>query len=497
MSAVSGNRRRIVLLLISLGVAAAVGSTTGPGQAQILPPLPGQEEGKPPPTRPNVLIFVTDDQRADTLGVMPKTRRWFEAGGVRFDNAYATTPVCCPSRASIMTGRYAHNHRVQTNGLTERLDQRSTLQRYLQDAGYVTAIAGKYLNRWTGDPPYFNQWTTFAKRGRYYGARYNVGGVRKRVGGYSTDFLGSEAVRFLRGFETSDDRPWLLYVTPYAPHAPQEPARRHAGIPVRQWYANPSVTERDRTDKPHWILKKGELGPHFSRVRTLREGQIRTLRAADDLVHRVMRSVDALGEGERTMAFFLSDNGFLWGEHGLKQKQAPYTPSVRIPFLFRWPGRVPAGRTVSWPVATIDIVPTVFDAAGITPDPQYPVDGIHLLGSSRERILLEFYKRHKKRVPTWASMRTASFQYTEWYGQDAHTIQFREFYDIRSDPWQLRNVLADSDPSNDPSADDLANLSVELARMRRCSGTSPAPGDSGGQSRTRRAQPGEPPPPCP
>lgn len=489
-------RARPVFLACALA-AAAVASWTGAGQAQILPPL--TEESPPPAPRdgPNVLIFVTDDQRADTLGVMTKTRRWFEAGGVRFDNAYATTPVCCPSRASIMTGRYAHNHRVRTNGLTEKLDQRSTLQRYLQDAGYLTAIAGKYLNRWRADPPYFDQWTTFANRARYYGATYNSGGVIRRERTYSTDFLASEAVRFLRWFETLDDRPWLLYVTPYAPHAPQEPARRHARVPVRQWNATPSVQEQDRSDKPHWILHKGELGPHYSRVRTLREGQIRTLRAADDLVDKVMRSVAGMGEGNRTMSFFLSDNGFLWGEHGLKQKQAPYTASVRIPFLFRWPGRVPAGRTVRWPVATIDIVPTVFDAAGITPDPRYPVDGMHLLGSSRERILLEFYKRQKKRVPTWASLRTESFQYTEWYGRDAHTIQFREFYDLRADPWQLRNLLDDSELSNDPSAQSLADLSVDLAHARRCSGTTLVAVDQGSQGRTRRAQPGEPLPPCP
>jgi len=491
-------RRRPILLLFSAVMAAAVGSWTGPGQAQILPPLPGQEEKQPPPIRPNVLIFITDDQRADTLGVMTKTRRWFEAQGVRFDNAYATTPVCCPSRASIMTGRYAHNHKVKTNGLTERLVQRSTLQRYLQDAGYLSGIAGKYLNRWRGDPPYFDAWTTFVtKRAGYYGATYNVGGSIRRERTYSTDFIASEAVRFLRGFETQDARPWLLYVTPFAPHAPQEPARRHARVPVRQWNASPSVVERDRTDKPHWILTKGDLGPHYSRVRTLREGQIRTLRAADDLVDKVMRSLGTLGEGGQTMAFFLSDNGFLWGEHGLKQKQAPYTPSVRIPFLFRWPGRVPAGRTVKRPVATIDIVPTVFDAAGVTPDPQYPVDGLHLLRSSRDRILLEFYRRQKKRVPTWASIRTQSYQYTEWYGQDAHTIQFREFYRLRSDPWQLQNSLADSDPANDPSTQTLADLTVDLARARRCSGTSPDPSGEARQSRSRRAQPGEPPPPCP
>lgn len=447
----------------------AIGSSPGSGQAQILPPL-----GEPPPERPNVLIFVTDDQRADTLGVMRQTRQWFEAGGVKFVNAYATTPVCCPSRASLMTGQYAHNHRVKTNGETERLEQGSTLQRYLQDLGYLTGIAGKYFNRWTGDPPHFDEWTIFLQQhAGYYGATYNTGGSIQQVPTYSTDFIASEAMRFLRGFESNDDRPWLLYVAPYAPHAPQKPARRHARIPVRSWAATPSALERDRTDKPAWVVGKRIYGKKFSRVRKTREGQIRTLMAADDLVDQVMTTVNNLGEDNRTMAFFLSDNGFLWGEHGLKQKQAPYTASVRIPFLLRWPGHVAGGQAVTWPVATIDIVPTVFEAVGITADPQFPVDGLPLLGSSRERVLLEFYRRYGRRVPTWASIRTELYQYTEWYGDDAQTIEFREYYDLQADPWQLTNLLADPDPSNDPAPEFLAQLSQELAQARRCSGTTP------------------------
>ena len=421
-----------------------------------------------------MLIFITDDQRADTLGVMPKTRQWFESGGVKFVNAYASTPVCCPSRASIMTGQYAHNHNVQTNGSTERLDQRSTLQRYLQDAGYVTGIAGKYFNQWAGDPPHFDEWTIFLERhAGYYGATYNTGGSIQKVPTYSTDYLASEAMRFLKGFETRDDRPWLLYVTPYAPHAPQKPARRHLGVPVRPWAQTPSVLERDRTDKPAWVLGKRLYGKEFTRLRKTREGQIRTLLAVDDLVDQVMTTVGNLDEDNRTMAFFVSDNGFLWGEHGLKQKQAPYTASVRIPFLLRWPGHVGAGQVVTWPVATIDIVPTVFETVGITPDPQYPVDGLHLLGSSRERVLLEFYRRSGRRVPTWASTRTESYQYTEWYGDDLQTIEFREYYDLHADPWQLTNLLADPDPYNDPSPEFLEQLSQELAAARRCSGTAP------------------------
>jgi hypothetical protein len=115
----------------------------------------------------------------------------------------------------------------------------------------------------------------------------------------------------------------------------------------------------------------------------------------------------------------------------------------------------------------------VFQAVGITPDPQHPVDGIPVLGSSRQRVLLEFYKRYGRRVPTWASTRTEAYQYTEWYGDDGQTIEFIEYYDLRADPWQLTNLLADPDPYNDPPPDLLAQLSRELADARRCSGTPP------------------------
>ncbi|HEV3475513.1 MAG TPA: sulfatase [Actinomycetota bacterium] len=473
-----GNGRRLPVPVRALAVILATAAAVLAAQ----PPIPAQPGPSilPPPvdTRPNVLIFITDDQRADSLNVMPRTRRWFASGGVTFANAYATTPVCCPSRASIMTGRYAHNHRVETNGDVEQLDQRSTLQRYLQEAGYQTAIAGKYLNNWTGNPPHFDRWTIFeSKRAGYYGAIYNTGGDTQRVATYSTDYVAAESMRFLRAFEERDDRPWLMYVAPYAPHAPQKPARRHLDTSVPPWRLTPSVRERDRTDKPPWVLGKRLYGENLSRLRNTRAGQLRTLRAADELVNSVMKTLTNLGEDQRTMSFFLSDNGFLWGEHGLKQKQAPYTSSVRIPLLFRWPGHVATGQTLTRPVANIDVVPTVFQAVGVTPAPEYPVDGRSLLTSSRDRILLEFHRRFGRPVPTWASTRTESYQYTEWYGDDGQTVEFREYYNLAADPWQLTNLLADADPSNDPPPDIQAQLSAQLVRDRECVG---APEDSQG-----------------
>src|SRR5918997_6132814 len=143
-------------------------------------------------SRPNILIIITDDQRRSTIRHMPKTRRWFARGGRHFLRAYATTPLCCPSRASIFTGRYAHNHGVENNALAQTLDQRTTIQRYLQRAGYHTALIGRYLNRWPleEDPPYFDEWAYFSSSlGHYYGGRWNVNGRVGTVPGYSTDYI--------------------------------------------------------------------------------------------------------------------------------------------------------------------------------------------------------------------------------------------------------------------------------------------------------------------
>src|SRR5918996_113082 len=177
---------------------------------------------------PNVLVIVTDDQRTGTMVAMPKTLQWLGNGGVTFDQAYVTTPSCCPSRASIFSGRYVHNHGVRQQGLGSNLDQRTTLQRYLRDAGYRTAMAGKFLNRWPLDrpPPYFDR---FAQaNGGYYDQVWDVDGWVRRVPDYSTSFIGDRALEYLAGFERDDARPWFLYLAPFAPHDPRVPERRYA-----------------------------------------------------------------------------------------------------------------------------------------------------------------------------------------------------------------------------------------------------------------------------
>lgn len=415
--------------------------------------------------RPNVLLIVTDDQRPETLEVMPQTRRWFGNGGTTFTNAFATTPLCCPSRASIFTGMYAHNHGVLKNKDSHDLRSRSTLQYYFrQETDYATALVGKYLNSWPveEDPPHFDQWASYS--GRYYGKPFNVNGRVTRTEDYSTYFMARKAQRFLRDFERVDERPWFLYIAPVAPHAPFGIAPQHRGAPVPAWDRNPAIDERNLADKPDIAPRPFDL----DRPGKLRRKQLRTLMAADDLVERVMKRLRRLGELKDTLAIYTSDQGLMWGEHGLFAKRLPYTQSIATPLLVRWPGFFDAGATDDRLVANIDLAPTIIEAAGLIPDRRYPVDGTSLLAEeARSELFIEQLDNWHVGLPDWRSLRTSDFQYVEYYARENNRVIAREYYDLVRDPWQLRNLLGDRRPGNDP---DVEELSERLGSYAECAG---------------------------
>ena len=236
--------------------------------------------------RPNILLLLTDDMKAaeDFYSVMPSTMKIFRRKGTTFPNGIATTPTCCPSRASIFSGQYSHNHGVTSNKLGSVLDQSHTVQYELQRAGYHTAIVGKFLNDWVAPPSYFDSWAIPVDRDGYpyYDATFDVNGRRRVIHRYTTDFARRKGIDFLERFEKEDDSPWFLLLSPNAPHRPATAEPDYATAEVPTWTMNPATSERNISDKPPW-LKPGNK----SKNRSFRRKQLRTLMSVDDMIEKL------------------------------------------------------------------------------------------------------------------------------------------------------------------------------------------------------------------
>ncbi len=455
-----------VSLLISMSAGPAGAEATS--EAPASPPLVQMQDNPAQP--PNILVFNLDDQRATgTLDVMPNVRSFFQDDGTEFTQSMVATPLCTPSRASTFTGRYPHNHGVTGNGLDAEvaaLDQAATIQGYLQAGGYQTALAGKYLNTvpLARSPLHWDRWTFTT--GGYVDVYYNQDGTVRRVPGYYTDVLGDSVSEYLEDFEQEDDEPWFIYISPQAPHTPLTPEAKYAAAPTPEWVQPASFNEADISDKPSNVRWRDLLDE--AEVEAFRDGQLRTIMSVDDLVGRVVDEMDRLGETANTLAIYTSDNGHHWGEHRLLTKRFPYTESVSVPFLMRWPGVVPAGATDTRLVSNVDVLPTALQASGVSPELVYPLDGTSLLSPGRRsELLLEYGRSLDSTLPPWASIRTDTEQFVEWYSADAGALTEREFYDLANDPLQLVNTLRDGNTANDP---DVESWSQRLAEARACVG---------------------------
>lgn len=353
--------------------------------------------------RPNILLLITDDQRADleeAEAAMPALRRYFAEDGTRFRNAYVTTPLCCPSRASIFTGQYAHNHGVLTNDDVQNLRHETTFQAKLQAAGYKTAYVGKFLNHWPMEirPPYFDWWATAKYQAKYRERRHsnslwNVNGEMINEKRYGSRATGSRANQFLRLAEGRENQPWLLIVSVFEPHSP---------FSVEPKYAEAEVLVPDAPDKENAIQ------------------QLRMLMSVDDMINDILTELERLDE--EALSIYISDNGILLGEHGMvNRKGVPYEAAVRVPLYVRWPGYIESSDIREDDlVANIDIASTILEAAGLPAD---GLDGRSLLHpSTRDKLLLEGFGER-----TWMSLLSRSWQYIEfrdkgrfeYYGSEA------------------------------------------------------------------------------
>ncbi|MCX5072411.1 sulfatase [Streptomyces sp. NBC_00513] len=440
--------------------------------AAATPALARDAAASPAAARPNILLIVTDDQPKQTDWAIPKTIEWLGGHGVTFTHGHAATPLCAPSRSSIFSGRHAHHHGVRNNSASYSLDQSTTVQRHLKQAGYRTGLFGKYLNSWTlaDDPPHFEEFALLQPG--YNDARWNVDGTVQQLPGYTTNIVKNRTLAFLDK-STTDSRPWFAYVTPYASHAPNTPAPKYTETPVPAWNGRPSVPEDDRSDKPAYIR---DATSTLDDGRETRKRQLRSLLSVDDAVRAIHDKLVALGQLENTLVVFTGDNGYTWADHGWTKKSVPYSPAHEVPFYLSWPaGGLGGGTKDHRIVANIDIAPTILDAAGVArPAGQ---DGRSLLGSeSRDHLLVQWWKKGTgaEGPKSWASYVAKDKQYTEYY--DLHTdatgavsgtgqVTFREYYDLAADPYQLKNLLYQATPAQEQALG-VPALAARLAADR-------------------------------
>lgn len=410
-------------------------------------------------------MIVSDDQRFGSMAHMPLTRELIFERGVRFPNAYVTTPVCCPSRASILTGDYAHTHGVRNNS-DDLLEP--TVAQHLDLLGYRTGLVGKYLNSWDGrNRSEFDTWVSFP----YGDARFEdpslvYGDSRPtRTEGYITDLLRDAALDFIDRADGSGE-PFFLLFTPSAPHRPATPAEVDEGLPTHlALNKSPAWNESDVSDKPAYVQETPPLnGSEIETLEAWSGRMTRSLASLDRAVAALVQHLEIRGLLEDTLVVYLSDNGFLWGEHRLKAKDKPYQEAVRVPFAVRYPPLTDEGAALPALVANIDIAPTIYDVIGVTP-PE-PTDGRSLLpvlegrSEGRKALLLEGWPQ-----TNWTAVHTGDVVYVDNDGQ------LNELYDLTKDPHQLDNLVATG------TQPELEERMQKLLEQKR--GETGAPGTSG------------------
>jgi arylsulfatase A-like enzyme len=429
----------------------------------------------------NIVFVITDDQRWDTMQYMPLTTTLIGDAGVTFTNSFVGTPLCCPNRATFLTGQYSHNTGVLDNIINtgiRALDDTSTIATWLEQAGYRTSLIGKYFNRYGSidlGPPYippgWSDWHSHSELGSsglYYNYNLFENGTTVSYGSqpqdYSTDVLAAKAVQFIES--TSQNQPLLLYFTPHAPHSsggPPIPAPADIGSfsslpPLRPV----SYNEADVSDKPLWIRQLPLLTPtDDSAGDTFRIKQVESLQSVDRAVESIVDALQRTGRLDNTVIIFTSDNGMTWGEHRwLDDKWCLYEECIRAPLMIRVPGVAP--RVEDNLVSSVDLAPSIAEWAGALPTNS--VDGLSLntllndpTSAWRDELFVEYIG---PTYPFGASSRFRAVRTTDSiYGE--YDNGDREFYDLMLDSYQLNNAV------NNPSySGEISNLDKTLEILK-------------------------------
>jgi N-acetylglucosamine-6-sulfatase len=465
-----------------LALSATLVSSSASGEAAASPSRLQQAQ-----TRPNVLVLMTDDQTVESMRVMANVNSLIAARGTTFTNSFASFPLCCPSRATYITGQYGHNHTIMGNtapaGGYDKLapTHSNTLPAWLRQAGYQTVHVGKYLNGYGRARPMevpagWSEWygSTDPSTYRFYNYTLNENGRLVTYGtgaaNYQTDVYARKAVDVIRRHAPSA-QPLFLSVAFLAPHSggprdADDPANQATPSPAprhRNRFASealptpPSFNEADVSDKPTAIRNLTPIPP--ARINGITENyrqRLESLLSVDEAIRDILAALQAAGELDRTLVVFTADNGFFHGEHRIRDgKVRVYEPSIRVPLILRGPG-VPAGVRRPNLVVNADLAATILDAANARAARRQ--DGRSLLPFARDG-LLRSGRDILLETTGYSAIRTPRYVFVQ------HGTGEQELYDLVRDPHQLTSLHAD------PASARLKNdLAARLARLRTCAG---------------------------
>ena len=426
----------------------------------------------------NIIYILSDDHRYDAMGFMGKIKGLQTPGmdrmareGAHLQKAFVTTALCSPSRASILTGQYAHTHTVVDNDAPLPANLKFFPQ-YLQQKGYQTAFFGKWHMGNTGDQPQpgFNHWESFEGQGTYYDVTLNINGKRQKQNGYTTDLLTEHAVQWLNN--RNKGKPFFVYLSHKGVHAEFQPAKRHEGkyadmpivTPPSMYLtatdsskhfgtATAPATKVNYADIPKWVR---EQRYSWHGVDYMYHGAIpfdvfyrrylETLLAVDESILTMLEWVKKEGLESNTMVVYMGDNGFSFGEHGLIDKRHAYEESMRVPLLAWAPGMIKGGTQLQQVVMNIDIAPTFLELAGM----QKPANmqgrsfAPLLRGQTlpaRDTMFYEYYwEAPFPQTPTTFAVRTDRYKYIFYNG----IWDTNELYDLQQDPYEMNNLIRDT-----------------------------------------------------
>lgn len=466
--------RRLVVCLVVLVATAVLAGGVSPTPVASAPDIEARRVPataalfEPAVSRPNIVLITTDDQVDTDMRWMPLTRRLLGDEGVTFSDSVSPHPLCCPARAEILTGQFAHNNGVRTNegqkngGFGAMNSYRDTIGPWLQKVGYSTAFVGKFLNGYRSTSRRIRGWDEWHPllenlgAYRYYGfsVRHNDR-VRHHPDIHVSDFLAAQTETLVRKFARRS-RPFFLWQSHVAPHGacipnsepscwgPPVPAQRHTALlrDVRPpSFGDPAFLERDVLDKPAYL--RG-LSASWQRTAGFRENftrRIQALQSVDEAVARTVRVLRATGQLRNTLIVFTSDNGYVLGEHRWVGKDVPYEQALQVPLVVRGPG-LPRGVTRRDTVATVDLAPTFVSVAKARPT--VALDGRSLLPVARHATASGWRNLLIQNGPRLGEGNAAGWSYrgvrTRRYTYVEYTRYGLELYDRRRDPHQLDNV---------------------------------------------------------